>query len=118
MLIEINNDFYNEILPLANSLNMTPGEYLKKQYDQQKNLKTVLLSEKDEFSLFLKEYQFLLDELFLHPENTFKSLNDLDHSHGMIEVFQELNVLLGQDVAFITKLYLVYKEQNATDIIV
>lgn len=112
MLIEVEKDFYDEVLLLANALHISPGEYLKKQNNHQKILKSILLSEKEEFVQFVEEYKSLLDELFFLSSNAMKSLDEANYSQGMKEVFQELNTLVGEDIGFISKLYVVYKEQN------
>lgn len=116
MLIEVEKDFYEEVLLLANALHISPGEYLKIQHNHQKDLKSILFSEKEKFTQFVEEYKFLLDELFFLSNNVMKSLNELEYSKGMQEVFQELNTLVGEDIGFITKLYVVYKEQNSDNL--
>lgn len=112
MLINIDNDFYDRIASMAKVLDISPEEYLIKQHDSNANLKSVLLSEKEEFTTFIVEYKNMLDQLFCIEEDTMKTLNKVGNPADMNRVFSRLCTLIGEDVGFITKLYMVYKEKE------
>lgn len=112
MIVDIDNNFYNRITTMAKVLDITPGEYLEKQHDSNANLKGVLLSEKDEFVKFVEDYKTILDELFFLSYDALQSLSEVDNSPEMKRVFSRLSTLVGEDIGFITKLYMVYKEQQ------
>ena len=112
MLIDLNNDFYDRISPVAAALNISPEEYLERQHDKNNNLKSVLLTEKDDFVTFVEEYKIMLDHLFYIEEDTMGTLNEVDNTEDMNRVFSRLCTLIGEDIGFITKLYAVYKEKE------
>lgn len=112
MLINIDDDFYERISSVSDALEISPGEYLEKQHDSNANLKGILLSEKDEFVKFVKDYKQILDDLFFLSDEALQALSKVDDSLEMKRVFSRLNTLVGEDVSFITKLYMVYKEKN------
>ena len=39
MLIDINDDFFNELQEVSDSLEITPGEYLEKVHEKNQSLK-------------------------------------------------------------------------------
>ncbi|WP_034536392.1 hypothetical protein [Carnobacterium inhibens] len=112
MLVNLDNEFYERISALSEALEITPGEYLERQHDSNANLKGVLLTEKDEFVKFVKDYKHILDELFFLSDDSLQCLSTVDDSPEMKRVFSRLNTLVGEDVGFITKLYMVYKEKS------
>lgn len=112
VLIELDNDFYDRIASMAEALDISPEEYLKRQHDSNANLKSVLLTEKDDFMKFIQEYKNMLDSLFYMVEDTSQILNKVDSPPDMTRVFSRLSTLVGEDVGFITKLYMVYKEKE------
>lgn len=112
MLVNIDDEFYETITALSEVLDITPGDYLEKQHDSNTNLKGVLLSEKEEFMKFIEDYKRILDELFFLSDDALQSLSKVDDSIEMKRVFSRLNTLVGEDVGFITKLYMVYKEKE------
>lgn len=112
MLMDIDNDFYDRILPVAAALNTSPEEYLQQQHDKNNNLKNVLLTEKDDFVTFVEEYKIMLDHLFYVEQDTMGTLNKVGNTDDMNRVFSRLCTLIGEDIGFITKLYAVYKEKE------
>lgn len=113
MLVDIDNEFYDRIASMADVLGLSPEEYLIKQHDSNANLKSVLLTEKDDFMHFIEEYKGMLDHLFYMVEDTTKTLNEVDSPPDMTRVFSRLSTLVSEDVGFITKLYMVYKEKES-----
>lgn len=112
MLVDLDNDFYERISSVAATLNISPEEYLEFQHVKNNNLKNILLTEKDDFANFVEEYKVMLDHLFYIEEDTMKTLNKIGNSEDMNRVFSRLCTLIGEDIGFITKLYLVYKEKE------
>ena len=55
MLIDINDEFFNELHEVSDLLEMTAGEYLKKLHEKNRNLKNILLDDKEGFQEFIKE---------------------------------------------------------------
>lgn len=111
MLVNIEDNFYKKITAIAQVLGVSPGEYLENQHGSNAILKSILLSEKDDFMNFVKQYKEILDELFFLSDDVLQFLSTFDDSPEMKRVFSRLNTLVGEDVGFITKLYMVYKEK-------
>lgn len=115
MLVEINNDFYKEVLLLGDVLDLTPGEYIERRCKHKENTKKILFNEREKFDDFVKEYKTILE--YLHPMSSELSdqLEKLNYSSGMDHSFTELVTLVGEDLSFLVKLYTVYKEHNMAD---
>lgn len=112
MIINVGDDFYERISAIADVLGITPEEYLEQQHDSNTNLKDILLTEKVEFVNFVEEYKNILDELFFLSGDSLLFLREVDDSPEMKRVFSRLNTLVGEDIGFMTKLYMVYKEDK------
>lgn len=112
MLVEISNEFYEEVLLLSDILEVTPGEYIERRCKHKENIKKVLFNEREQFDRFVKEYKSILEHLFPmtgHLSNHFESLQ---YSSGMDSAFIRLTTLVGEDLSFLVRLYTVYKEHN------
>lgn len=113
MLIEVNDDFMEEITLLSNSAGVTPGAFLESIYKDAEYLKEVLLADQHHFSTFVKEYRSSLDKLFYYEDQVLDSLNEFDQSESMRGVFKELVKLVGNDIWFLSKLYKVYLDEKS-----
>lgn len=110
MLIDINDNFYNEIQEVSDSLDMTIGEYLENLHEKNQNLKNVLLEDKEGFQKFVKEYHTVLDDLFVLNREALTIVNENDNSEIMKPVFIQLFKLANGDISVLSKLYDVYLE--------
>lgn len=112
MLVDVNDTFFERISEVSEVLKISPGEYLERQHDSNSSLKNILFTEKDEFVKFIENYKHTLDELFFLSDQSLQFLSEVDDSPEMKRVFTRLNTLVGEDISFITKLYMVYKEEG------
>lgn len=112
MLVEISDEFYQEVLLLSESLNVTPGEYIERRCKHKENTKKVLFNEREEFDNFVKEYKSILEKLFPMTGHLSDHLNGIESSAGMENAFIRLTTLVGEDLSFLVRLYTVYKENN------
>lgn len=115
MLVEISNDFYEEILLLCSVLNITPGEYIERRCKHKENMKEILFNEREQFDKFVKEYNTILENLYPMTSELSAQLGKLKYSSGMDSAFARLTTLVGEDLSFLVRLYNVYKENNNED---
>lgn len=110
MLIEINDNFMNEIIRLSEVANLTPGDFIEATFKNTQHLKDDLLEEKKDFSNFIEDYHFVLSNLTDHQEKLVSSIKEINDSPAMESVFEELIRLSSDDIWLLSKLYKKYKE--------
>lgn len=108
MLIDINDDFFNELQEVSDSLEITPGEYLEKVHEKNQSLKNILLDDREGFQEFIKEFHTLLDDLFILNSELLTIVNENEESEAMKPVFMELMKIANSDITVLSKLYEVY----------
>ena len=114
MLIDINDNFFNELQEVSDSLNITIGEYLENLHEKNQNLKMILLEDKKGFEKFLKEYHVILDDLVMLNPEALAILNENSNPEIMKPVFIQLLKIANGDISVLTKLYDTYLEQSQT----
>lgn len=114
MLIDINDNFFNELQEVSDSLNITIGEYLENLHEKNQNLKMILLEDKEGFEKFLKEYHVILDDLVMLNPEALAILNENSNPEIMKPVFIQLLKIANGDISVLTKLYDTYLEQSQT----
>ena len=118
MLIDINDNFFNELQEVSDSLNITIGEYLENLHEKNQKLKMILLEDKEGFEKFLKEYHVILDDLVMLNPEALAILNENSNPEIMKPVFIQLLKIANGDISVLTKLYDTYlkQSQSALDI--
>lgn len=114
MLIDINDNFFNELQEVSDSLNITIGEYLENLHEKNQNLKMILLEDKEGFEKFLKEYHVILDDLVMLNPEALAILNENSNPEIMKPVFIQLLKIANGDISVLTKLYDTYLKQSQT----
>lgn len=112
MLIDINDDFFNELHEVSDSLEMTVGEYLENLHEKNQSLKNVLLDDKEGFQEFIKEFHLILDDLFILNHEALTIVNENEKSEIMKPVFIELMKMSSSDITVLSKLYEVYLQSS------
>ncbi len=114
MLIDINDNFFNELQEVSDSLNITIGEYLENLHEKNQKLKMILLEDKEGFEKFLKEYHVILDDLVMLNPEALAILNENSNPEIMKPVFIQLLKIANGDISVLTKLYDTYLKQSQT----
>lgn len=114
VLIDINDNFFNELQEVSDSLNITIGEYLENLHEKNQNLKMILLEDKEGFEKFLKEYHVILDDLVMLNPEALAILNENSNPEIMKPVFIQLLKIANGDISVLTKLYDTYLKQSQT----
>ena len=112
MLIDINDEFFNELHEVSDSLEMTVGEYLENLHEKNQNLKNVLLDDKEGFQEFIKEFHLILDDLFILNREALTIVNENEESEMMKPVLMELIQIANSDITVLSKLYEVYLQSS------
>lgn len=112
MLIDINDNFFNELQEVSDSLNITIGEYLENLHEKNQKLKMILLEDKEGFEKFLKEYHVILDDLVMLNPEALAILNENSNPEIMKPVFIQLLKIANGDISVLTKLYDTYLKQS------
>ena len=112
MLIDINDEFFNELHDVSDSLEMTVGEYLENLHEKNQSLKNILLDDKEGFQEFIKEFHLILDDLFILNHEALTIVNENEKSALMKPVFIELMKMSSSDITVLSKLYEVYLQSS------
>lgn len=112
VLIDINDNFFNELQEVSDSLNITIGEYLENLHEKNQKLKMILLEDKEGFEKFLKEYHVILDDLVMLNPEALAILNENSNPEIMKPVFIQLLKIANGDISVLTKLYDTYLKQS------
>ena len=117
MLIEVNDNFFNELEEVSNSLDMTVGEYLENLHEKNQNLKNVLLEDKEGLQTFVKKYHTILDDLFILNSEALAIINENDNAEIMKPVFLKLSKIASGDITVLSKLYDVYVQTSKQQVL-
>ncbi|WP_407370764.1 hypothetical protein [Carnobacterium sp.] len=117
MLIDVNDNFFNELEEVSNSLDMTVGEYLENLHEKNQNLKNVLLEDKEGLQTFVKKYHTILDDLFILNSEALAIINENDDAQIMKPVFLKLSKIASGDITVLSKLYDVYVQTSKQQVI-
>lgn len=112
MLIDINDEFFNELHDVSDSLEMTVGEYLENLHEKNQSLKNILLDDKEGFQEFIKEFHLILDDLFILNNEALTIVNENEKSALMKPVFIELMKMSSSNITVLSKLYEVYLQSS------
>ena len=117
VLIEVNDNFFNELEEVSNSLDMTVGEYLENLHEKNQNLKNVLLEDKEGLQTFVKKYHTILDDLFILNSEALAIINENDNAEIMKPVFLKLSKIASGDITVLSKLYDVYVQTSKQQVL-
>lgn len=112
VLIDINDNFFNELEEVSTSLDMSVGEYLESLHEKNQNLKNVLLEDKEGLQEFVKKYHTVLDDLFILNSEALAIVNENDDAEIMKPVFLKLSKIVSGDITVLSKLYDVYVQTS------
>ena len=112
VLIDVNDNFFNELEEVSNSLGMTVGEYLENLHEKNQSLKNVLLEDKEGLQTFIKKYHTILDDLFTLNSEALAIVNENDDAEIMKPVFLKLSKIASGDITVLSKLYDVYVQTS------
>ncbi|WP_034550699.1 hypothetical protein [Carnobacterium funditum] len=110
MLIEVSDDFGNEMTRLAETANTTISEVIESGFKNSHFLKEDLLYGKDNFSDFIDEYLSVLSRLDRYQNELLVIIKEIDESEAIQHVFKELYRLANEDIWLLNKLFQVYKQ--------
>lgn len=117
MLIDVNDNFFNELEEVSTSLDMTVGEYLENLHEKNQSLKNVLLEDKEGLQEFVKKYHTVLDDLFILNHEVLAIVNENDDAEIMKPVFLKLSKIANGDITVLSKLYDVYVQTSKQQVI-
>lgn len=112
MLIDIDDDFGNELLRLAKASNVPLNEVVESGFKNSRFLKEDLLYGKDHFSDFIDEYLSVLSSLDSYQSELLLTIKEIDDSDAIQHVFKELFRLANEDIWLLNKLFQVYKQPD------
>lgn len=112
VLIEVSDEFGNEMTRLAETANITIGEAIESGFKNSNFLKKDLLYGKDNFSNFIDEYRSVLSSLDGFHSEALIAIREIDDSDTIQYVFKELYRLANEDIWLLNKLFQVYKQPD------
>jgi hypothetical protein len=112
VLIDVDDDFGNEIMRLAEASNISLGEVIESGFKNSHFLKEDLLYGKDHFSDFIDEYLSVLSSLNGYQIELLLTIKEIDDSDAIQHVFKELFRLVNEDIWVLNKLFQVYKQPD------
>ena len=112
MLIDVDDNFFNELEEVSTLLDMTVGEYLENLHEKNQSLKNVLLEDKEGLQEFVKKYHTVLDDLFILNREALAIVNENDDAEIMKPVFLKLSKIASGDITVLSKLYDVYVQTS------
>ena len=112
MLIDVDDNFFNELEEVSTLLDMTVGEYLENLHEKNQSLKNVLLEDKEGLQEFVKKYHTVLDDLFILNRESLAIVNENDDAEIMKPVFLKLSKIASGDITVLSKLYDVYVQTS------
>lgn len=112
MLIEVSDEFGDEMTRLAETANITIGEAIESGFKNSNFLKKDLLHGKDNFSNFIDEYLSVLISLESFQNEALVAIKEIDSSDEIQLVFKELYRLAREDIWLLSKLFQVYKQTD------
>lgn len=113
MLIEVSDDFGNEMNRLAEMTNITIGEAIESGFKNSHFLKKDLLYGKDNFSNFIDEYLLVVGSLDSYQNELLIAIKEINDSNAIEHVFKELFRLANEDIWLLNKLFQVYKQPDS-----
>ena len=117
MLIDVDDNFFNELEEVSTLLDMTVGEYLENLHEKNQNLKNVLLEDKEGLQTFVKKYHTILDDLFILNSEALAIINENDNAEIMKPVFLKLSKIASGDITVLSKLYDVYVQTSKQQVL-
>ena len=117
MLIDVDDNFFNELEEVSTLLDMTVGEYLENLHEKNQSLKNVLLEDKEGLQEFVKKYHTLLDDLFILNREALAIVSEHDDAELMKPVFLKLSKIASGDITVLSKLYDVYVQTSKQQMI-
>ncbi|MER2226747.1 MAG: hypothetical protein ABS916_06820 [Carnobacterium sp.] len=117
MLIDVDDNFFNELEEVSTLLDMTVGEYLENLHEKNQSLKNVLLEDKEGLQEFVKKYHTVLDDLFILNREALAIVNENDDAEIMKPVFLKLSKIASGDITVLSKLYDVYVQTSKQQMI-
>ena len=112
MLIDIDDDFGNELMSLAKASNIPLNEVIESGFKNSRFLKKDLLYGKDHFSDFIDNYLSVLSSLDSYQSELLLNIREIDDSDAIQNVFKELFRLANEDIWLLNKLFQVYKQPD------
>lgn len=117
VLIDVDDNFFNELEEVSTLLDMTVGEYLENLHEKNQSLKNVLLEDKEGLQEFVKKYHTVLDDLFILNREALAIVNENDDAEIMKPVFLKLSKIASGDITVLSKLYDVYVQTSKQQMI-
>lgn len=114
MLININDNDYENISEMATALETTPEELLIKQVKVNSSIYNIPIPERKNFIQFIYNFTNILDDFSFLSDETVAYLSQVDSSGAMQRVFQNFGPIIEEDLNFLYKLYEVYIEKDVT----